>query len=168
MLGGMRYSVAIAVEILERPPREVAESARNLGRLAEMLPAGTHLRELVLPETVGVVEIVVDLDASGPAEALHRLNLAAELVAVYAGGAESLGDLHHATVQRHTTDPSAAASVEASAQVSAPDDGRGGPPGDTRRPHPVGGAVPWFRGVLSLVTHVPGHTFGFTSGRLDG
>jgi hypothetical protein len=118
----MRYSVAIAVEIVERPPREVAESARNLGHLAEMLPVGTHLRELRLPETVGVVEIVVDLDASGPAEALHRLNLAAELVAVYAGGVESLGDLHHATVRRHTTDPAAAALVQSSEHVSVSDD----------------------------------------------
>jgi hypothetical protein len=94
----MRYSVDIAIEITERPAREVSESARNLSKLADLLPEGANLRELHLPETTGVVEVRVDMDAAGPADALHTLSLAAELVAAYAGGIESLGPLHHATV----------------------------------------------------------------------
>jgi hypothetical protein len=96
----MRYSVDIAIEITERPAREVSESARNLSKLADLLPEGANLRELLLPETTGVVQVRIDMDAAGPADALHTLNLAAELVAVYAGGVESLGPLHHATVSQ--------------------------------------------------------------------
>ena len=89
--------------ITERPAREVSESARNLSKLADLLPEGANLREVHLPETTGVVQVRVDMDAGGPAAALQTLNLAAELVANYAGGIESLGPLHHGTVTQLAT-----------------------------------------------------------------
>jgi hypothetical protein len=94
-----RYTVAVSVDVVERPARPVAESARNLATLATLLPPNAQLRELHLPQTTGLAEVRVDLDANRPADALHMLNLALELVAAAAAGdLDSLGLLHHASV----------------------------------------------------------------------
>jgi hypothetical protein len=94
----MRYSVAVAVEVIDSPERAVGDSARDLGKLAELLPKGARLREAHLPDKTGMAELRVDLDAAGPADAVHMLNRAMELVVFYVGGLESLGPLHEASV----------------------------------------------------------------------
>jgi hypothetical protein len=94
----MRYSVSVAVEVIDHADRVVAESARDLSKLAELLPRGAQLREAHLPDKTGLAELRVDLDAAGPADALHKLNMAVELVITYVGGLEALGPLHHASV----------------------------------------------------------------------
>jgi hypothetical protein len=101
-----RYAVVVAVEVIKRPARRVAESAHNLANLATLLPPGAQLRELQLPESTGLAELRVDMDANGPADALHKLNQAVELVAAAAAGdLDSLGPLRHASVVEYDDAP---------------------------------------------------------------
>jgi hypothetical protein len=101
-----RYAVELAVDVIERSARPIAESARNLTNLATHLPPNAQLRELQLPETTGLAEVRVDLDANGAGEALHMLNLALELVAAAAAGdLDSLGPLRHASVVEYDGAP---------------------------------------------------------------
>jgi hypothetical protein len=101
-----RYAVAVSIDVVERPARPVGESARNLAYLAKLLPPNAQLRELHLPETTGLAEVRVDMDANGPADALHMLNVAVELVAAAAAGdLDSLGALRHASVVQYDGAP---------------------------------------------------------------
>jgi hypothetical protein len=101
-----RYAVTVAVDVIQRPARAVAESADTLAELAKLLPKDAQLRELQLPDTTGLAELHVDLDANSAADALSKLNLAVELVAAVAvGDLNSLGPLRRACVIQYDGPP---------------------------------------------------------------
>ena len=93
----------MAIEIVHRPVTNIAVTAHNLDQLAKMLPADARLPRYILPESTGLAEMAIDLDAVGPADALQKMALAVELLIAAVGGLDAIGPLHHATVVQRTT-----------------------------------------------------------------
>jgi hypothetical protein len=94
-----RYAVDVEIDVTNRPVRTVTDSAQNLETLANSLPKDAQLRALLLPNGAGVISIGVDLDATGPADALHKLTLAVELLSADLNGLDTMAVLKNASVR---------------------------------------------------------------------